>query len=122
MDLCDYSRARFDEIETTFRAFLKSIGVEPGCFIPISARQGHKVAIARRQNAVVDRTDRAGGAWISSKWRRAQWDSRCAFRFRTFTGLTTAAFWRAASKRARVKVGRPPGFRADQQDQHCQDD
>src|SRR6204780_5466829 len=34
MDLCDYSRARFDEIETAFRAFLKSIGVEPQCFIP----------------------------------------------------------------------------------------
>jgi bifunctional enzyme CysN/CysC len=44
MDLCDYSRARFDEIETTFRAFLKSIGVEPGCFIPISARHGDNIA------------------------------------------------------------------------------
>ncbi len=44
MDLCDYSRARFDEIETAFRAFLKSIGVEPGCFIPISARHGDNIA------------------------------------------------------------------------------
>ncbi|HUD83074.1 MAG TPA: GTP-binding protein, partial [Candidatus Saccharimonadales bacterium] len=44
MDLCDYSRARFDEIETTFRAFLKSIGLEPGCFIPIAARHGDNIA------------------------------------------------------------------------------
>ncbi len=44
MDLCDYSRARFDEIEVTFRAFLKSIGVEPGCFIPMSARHGDNIA------------------------------------------------------------------------------
>jgi bifunctional enzyme CysN/CysC len=45
MDLCDYSRARFDEIETTFRAFLKSIGVEPRCFIPIAARHGDNIAV-----------------------------------------------------------------------------
>jgi bifunctional enzyme CysN/CysC len=44
MDLCDYSRARFDEIETAFRAFLKSIRVEPRCFIPIAARHGDNVA------------------------------------------------------------------------------
>jgi bifunctional enzyme CysN/CysC len=44
MDLCDYSRARFDEIETTFRAFLKSIGVAPRCFIPIAARHGDNIA------------------------------------------------------------------------------
>jgi bifunctional enzyme CysN/CysC len=45
MDLCDYSRARFDEIEATFRAFLKSIGVEPKCFIPIAARHGDNIAM-----------------------------------------------------------------------------
>jgi bifunctional enzyme CysN/CysC len=44
MDLCDYSQARYDEIETTFRAFLKSIGVEPKCFIPIAARHGDNIA------------------------------------------------------------------------------
>ncbi|HUD45468.1 MAG TPA: adenylyl-sulfate kinase [Candidatus Baltobacteraceae bacterium] len=44
MDLCDYSRGRFDEIETTFRAFLTSIGVEPKCFIPIAARHGDNIA------------------------------------------------------------------------------
>jgi bifunctional enzyme CysN/CysC len=44
MDLCDYSRSRFDEIEITFRAFLKSIGVEPRCFIPIAARHGDNIA------------------------------------------------------------------------------
>jgi bifunctional enzyme CysN/CysC len=44
MDLCDYSRARFDEIETTFRAFLASVGVEPKCFIPIAARHGDNIA------------------------------------------------------------------------------
>src|SRR5580658_1995004 len=40
MDLCGYSRARFEEIERAFRAFLKSTGVDPKCFIPIAARHG----------------------------------------------------------------------------------
>ena len=44
MDLCGYSRQRFDEIESSFRAFLKSVGVEPKCFIPISAREGDNIA------------------------------------------------------------------------------
>jgi bifunctional enzyme CysN/CysC len=44
MDLCDYSRSRFDEIEAAFRAFLKSIGVQPRCFIPIAARHGDNIA------------------------------------------------------------------------------
>ena len=45
MDLCAYSRARFDEVERAFRQFLASIGVEPRCFIPIAARQGDNVAV-----------------------------------------------------------------------------
>ncbi len=44
MDLCDYSQTRYNEIETTFRAFLKSVGVEPKCFIPIAARHGDNIA------------------------------------------------------------------------------
>jgi bifunctional enzyme CysN/CysC len=44
MDLCGYSRARFDEVESAFRQFLKSIQVEPKCFIPMAARSGDNVA------------------------------------------------------------------------------
>ncbi len=44
LDLEDYSQARFASIEAEYRAWLKSIGVEPKCFIPISARQGDNLA------------------------------------------------------------------------------
>ncbi len=44
MDLCEYSRERFEEVERDFRQFLKSIGVEPRCFVPVAAREGENVA------------------------------------------------------------------------------
>jgi bifunctional enzyme CysN/CysC len=44
MDLVDYSQARFDAIETEYRAWLRQLGLEPTCFIPISARQGDNIA------------------------------------------------------------------------------
>jgi bifunctional enzyme CysN/CysC len=44
MDLEDYSEARFNQIETEYRAWLKSIGVEPKVFIPISAYHGQNIA------------------------------------------------------------------------------
>ncbi len=50
MDLQNYSQARFQEIETEFRAFLQPLGVAPACFIPISAKQGDN--IARRSAAM----------------------------------------------------------------------
>lgn len=40
MDMVGYDEARFKEIETEYRAYLKSIGVEPTFFIPVSAREG----------------------------------------------------------------------------------
>ncbi|MEO1144090.1 MAG: adenylyl-sulfate kinase [Cyanobacteria bacterium J06638_22] len=40
MDLVDYSAERFGRIAETYRAYLKGLGVEPVCFIPISARDG----------------------------------------------------------------------------------
>ncbi|MGB1539725.1 MAG: adenylyl-sulfate kinase, partial [Rickettsiales bacterium] len=40
MDLIDYDQTRFDAIEAEYRAYLKSIGVEPTYFIPVSAREG----------------------------------------------------------------------------------
>ena len=36
--------ARFNQIEPEFRAFLKSVGVEPKCFIPMAAKQGDNIA------------------------------------------------------------------------------
>jgi bifunctional enzyme CysN/CysC len=44
MDLQAWSQARFDQIEAEFRAFLKTVGVEPRCFIPIAAKQGDNIA------------------------------------------------------------------------------
>ena len=44
MDLLDYARERFDAIESAFRDFLKSINLQPACFIPIAARHGDNVA------------------------------------------------------------------------------
>jgi len=44
LDLKNYSEARFREIETEYRAWLKTIGVEPKVFIPIAARHGDNIA------------------------------------------------------------------------------
>jgi bifunctional enzyme CysN/CysC len=44
MDLEDYSEERFNRIEEEFRAFLKTVGVEPKCFIPIAAKHGDNIA------------------------------------------------------------------------------
>jgi bifunctional enzyme CysN/CysC len=44
MDLEDYAEARFRQIEGEFRAFLKTMGVEPECFIPMSAKHGDNIA------------------------------------------------------------------------------
>jgi bifunctional enzyme CysN/CysC len=44
MDLRQYSQERFDQIEKEFRAFLKTIGVQPSCFIPIAAKHGDNIA------------------------------------------------------------------------------
>lgn len=44
MDLQDYSKERFDRIEAEFRAFLKTVGVEPKSFIPIAAKHGDNIA------------------------------------------------------------------------------
>src|SRR5271165_243645 len=44
MDLENFSEARFNQIETEYRAWLNSIGVEPKVFIPISAKHGDNIA------------------------------------------------------------------------------
>src|SRR5580693_8913803 len=44
MDLAHYSEQRFQEIETAFRAFLKTVGITPVCFIPIAAKHGDNIA------------------------------------------------------------------------------
>lgn len=51
MDLVGYDEARFREIESEYRAYLKEIGVTPREIIPISAREGDNVA---------NRSDRMG--------------------------------------------------------------
>jgi len=40
MDMVDYAENVFRQIEQDYREYLKSVGVEPNCFIPISAREG----------------------------------------------------------------------------------
>ncbi|HTE53470.1 MAG TPA: GTP-binding protein [Kofleriaceae bacterium] len=44
IDLVDWDRAVFERIEAEYRGFLGEIGVTPGQFIPISAREGAGVA------------------------------------------------------------------------------
>src|ERR1043165_9009879 len=44
MDLQGFSQDRFQKIEGEYRKFLKSLGVEPKTFIPISAKLGDNVA------------------------------------------------------------------------------
>jgi bifunctional enzyme CysN/CysC len=45
MDLVGYSQQRFNFIETEYRGWLRQVGLEPGCFIPICARQGDNIAV-----------------------------------------------------------------------------
>jgi bifunctional enzyme CysN/CysC len=44
MDLQNFSQERFQQIETEFRAFLRTVGVEPRFFIPMAARAGDNIA------------------------------------------------------------------------------
>lgn len=44
MDLESYSESRFKQIETEYRHWLKTIGVEPTVFIPITAKHGDNIA------------------------------------------------------------------------------
>jgi bifunctional enzyme CysN/CysC len=46
MDLVDYDETRFRKIETEYKSYLKSIGLEARRVIPISAREGDNVASA----------------------------------------------------------------------------
>jgi bifunctional enzyme CysN/CysC len=49
MDLENYNESRFNQIESEYRAWLRTIGVEPKVFIPIAARHGDNIA-ARSAN------------------------------------------------------------------------
>jgi bifunctional enzyme CysN/CysC len=44
LDLENYSEARFRQIESEYRVWLKGIGVEPRVFIPIAAKHGDNIA------------------------------------------------------------------------------
>jgi bifunctional enzyme CysN/CysC len=44
MDLENYSQERFNQIEAEYRAWLKTVGVEPKLFIPMSAYHGDNIA------------------------------------------------------------------------------
>src|SRR6266702_1755211 len=44
MDLENYDQAKFHQIETEYRVWLKSIGVQPATFIPIAATHGENIA------------------------------------------------------------------------------
>src|SRR5882724_9830386 len=44
LDLENYSEAKFNSIETEYRVWLKSIGVQPKVFIPIAAKHGDNIA------------------------------------------------------------------------------
>jgi bifunctional enzyme CysN/CysC len=44
MDLENYSQAKFNQIEAEYRAWLRTIGVEPIVFVPIAAKHGDCIA------------------------------------------------------------------------------
>ncbi len=44
MDLENYNQARFNHIEAEYRAWLRTIGVEPKLFVPIAAKHGDNIA------------------------------------------------------------------------------
>jgi len=44
MDLEDHSRQRFEQIEAEYQEFLKRLGLEVACFIPVSAKEGDNIA------------------------------------------------------------------------------
>ncbi|MDB6036592.1 MAG: adenylyl-sulfate kinase, partial [Verrucomicrobiales bacterium] len=44
MDLQGYSQQRFNDIESEYRKFLQTVGVEPKCFVPIAAKHGDNIA------------------------------------------------------------------------------
>jgi bifunctional enzyme CysN/CysC len=44
MDLVDWDRGVFQAIVKEYGAFLKQVGIEPSCFIPVSARGGDNIA------------------------------------------------------------------------------
>ncbi len=46
MDMVKYDEKTFRTIEREYRDYLKSIGIEPTCFIPISAREGDGITAA----------------------------------------------------------------------------
>lgn len=44
MDLVEYEQQRFEQVESEYRQWLKTIGVEPKVFIPIAAKHGDNIA------------------------------------------------------------------------------
>ena len=44
MDLQGYSEERFNAIETEYREFLKGLGIEAKCFLPLAAKSGDNIA------------------------------------------------------------------------------
>lgn len=51
MDRVDYDQKAFDAIEAEYRDYLKTLGVEPLCFIPISARDGDNIISLSKQTS-----------------------------------------------------------------------
>ncbi|MDX2072806.1 MAG: adenylyl-sulfate kinase [Alphaproteobacteria bacterium] len=49
MDMVGYDQKIFDAIEAEYRGYLKTLGVEPLCFIPISAREGDCITALSQQ-------------------------------------------------------------------------
>src|SRR6266404_1419702 len=44
MDLENYDQAKFHQIESEYRVWLKTVGVQPATFIPIAAKHGDNIA------------------------------------------------------------------------------
>ena len=62
MDLQDYAQARFEQIEAEYRAFLKTVGVEPQLLHPHRGQARRQHRRAQPEHAVVAGADGAGNA------------------------------------------------------------
>lgn len=51
LDLVDFRRERFEEVEEEIRGFLLSVGIVPSHVVPISAREGDNIAATSKRTA-----------------------------------------------------------------------
>ncbi len=109
MDLENYSEARFNQIEAEYRAWLKTVGVEPKLFVPIAAKHGDNIAVAEPQNAMVVRADRARDPGCLPRLRADRTTSRLRFPIQDIYRFDERRILAGRVEAGSIKVGRQAG-------------